>query len=168
MQGRGITVVKLLEVAYLPITGNIDKLRKTPGLVLHLALQPLQETLHIDTPAGQRQHLSTAGQVYRNRVHDRPTDATVYLLALLPQVEKAQISAHAETGQKNILIVLHQGVGNNSVQVFRRATVIKPGLAVHHATAGTEVPGQHIPALGYQSPSHAEHVGPATVAFQAV
>src|SRR5690554_2194567 len=51
MQGRGITVVKLLEVAYLPITGNIDKLRKTPGLVLHLALQPLQETLHIDTPA---------------------------------------------------------------------------------------------------------------------
>jgi len=168
MQGSGVTVVELMEAADVLKAIGVDQVRKAFGLLLHFSVQILQEALHVDPPAGQSQYVCATGKVNRNRVGDGAADTAVHMRSELGEVQQGEVAAHAEPRQGDIPVVLAQGVGNNNMKVFGSPAVIKTGLVIHGAAAGTEIPGNNIPAFKHQRPGQTQHIRTTAVPFQAV
>src|SRR5690554_5849741 len=103
-------------------------------------MQIVQKSLHVDLATGQGEHVGAAGEICRDRIGHRTTDAAVYLFTLLTQIEEREVAAHAEAAEEQVLVVFTQGVADDGVQVFSGAAVVEAGLEVHHATTGAEVP----------------------------
>jgi len=97
MQGGGVTVVELMEAAYVLKAVGVDQVRKALGLLLHFPVQILQEALHVDATAGQSQYVCATGKVNRDGVGDGATDTAVHMRSELGEIQQGEIAAHAES-----------------------------------------------------------------------